>query len=135
MTSARRVMPDRTSVEGRHWLLDLVDCRCPRPLLADHRTLEAACVQACQAAGLSVVGRQFHQFSPGGVTGVVLLAESHLSVHTWPDERFAAVDVYICNHSEDNSAKGAALAEAMTVLFAAGDSSLRREVRRSSVDS
>ena len=95
-------------VDGRHWLLDFSGCRCASPLLADRATLEAACLDACNAAGLAVVGSRFHQFVPHGVTGVVLLAESHLSVHTWPDEHFAAVDVYVCNHAEDNGSKGRA---------------------------
>ncbi len=125
--------PAVSGVEGRHWLLDLADCQCARALLADRETLEAACVAACHAAGLRVVGQQFHQFTPAGVTGVVLLAESHLAVHTWPEQRFAAVDVYVCNHSVDNSTKGADLAQAMTLLFVAAQTGGRCEIRRGSV--
>ena len=119
-------------VDGRHWLLDFSGCRCAAPLLADRATLEATCLDACNAAGLSVVGSRFHQFVPHGVTGVVLLAESHLAVHTWPDERFAAVDVYVCNHAEDNGSKGERLSHAMASLFQA-DAVDERVLRRRSV--
>ena len=55
----------------------------------------------------------FHQFEPAGVTGVVLLAESHLSVHTWPELRFAAVGVYVCDFNRENAGRGGVLAEAI----------------------
>ena len=62
---------------------------------------------AVQAAGLSAVAERFHAFEPAGsgVTGVVLLAESHLAVHTWPELGAVTVDVYVCNFGADNSAK------------------------------
>ena len=51
---------------------------------------------ACRAAGATVLGARFHQFEPEGVSGVVLLAESHASVHTWPEARLATLDVFTC---------------------------------------
>ncbi len=62
---------------------------------------------------MQVVGDVFHQFAPSGVTGVVLLAESHLSVHTWPELRFAAVDVYVCDFNHANAERGEALVGAV----------------------
>ena len=66
---------------------------------------------------MQVVGEVFHQFEPAGVTGVVLLAESHLSVHTWPELRFAAVDVYVCDFNRENAGRGGVLAEAIQRAF------------------
>ena len=56
-------------------------------------------------SGLTVVGDSFHQFEPQGVTGTVLLAESHIAIHTWPEAGFVTVDVYVCNLQTDNTAK------------------------------
>ena len=63
--------------------------------------------------GLTVVGDAFHQFSPQGVTGTVLLAESHLAIHTWPEHGFVTVDVYVCNLATDNTAKAERLFRAL----------------------
>ena len=111
--------------QGQHWLLDLSDCACPAPLLRDADQLRRACVSACQVAGMQVVGDRFHQFQPAGVTGVVLLAESHLAVHTRPEIAFVALDIYVCDHSQQNTSKGAALKSAMRELFAAATVSAR----------
>ena len=69
------------------------------------RRLRALCLDAVRSAGLTVVGDSFHQFEPQGVTGTVLLAESHLAIHTWPEYGFVTVDVYVCNLATDNSDK------------------------------
>lgn len=102
---------------GHHWFLDLVDCQCTPELLTDLSTLKRFCLAACDTAGMQVVGEVFHQFEPAGVTGVVLLAESHLSVHTWPELRFAAVDVYVCDFNRENAGRGGALAQAIQRAF------------------
>jgi S-adenosylmethionine decarboxylase len=102
---------------GHHWFLDLVDCQCAPELLTDGDTLKRFCLTACDSSGMQVVGEVFHQFEPAGVTGVVLLAESHLSVHTWPELRFAAVDVYVCDFNRQNAGRGGALAELIQRAF------------------
>ena len=51
---------------------------------------------AAEAAGARIISSQFHRFSPLGVSGVVLIAESHLTIHTWPERGYAAVDVFTC---------------------------------------
>jgi S-adenosylmethionine decarboxylase proenzyme len=111
--------PAPQASSGMHWLMDLCDCDCQRELLEYADRLRERCVQACRDAGMRVVGERFHQFEPRGVTGVVLLAESHLAVHTWPEIRFAALDIYVCDHSQANTAKGAALVQAMQQMFRA----------------
>jgi S-adenosylmethionine decarboxylase len=73
------------------------------------------------AAGLTPVGAVFHVFPPpGGVTGVVLLAESHLAVHTWPERGVVTLDVYVCNVSGDNSAAASQVVDALVDAFAPG---------------
>ena len=67
--------------------------------------LRELCVAAAQRADLTVVGERFFQFEPQGVTGTVLLAESHLAIHTWPEAGFVTLDVYVCNYTTDNTGK------------------------------
>ena len=80
---------------GSHILADLdgVDGE----LLRDRNALESLLRQAALNAGSHVLGSHFHSFGDrGGVTGVVLLAESHISIHTWPEFEFAAIDIFMC---------------------------------------
>jgi len=63
------------------------------------------------------VGDRFYQFAPQGVTGTVLLAESHLAVHTWPEHGFVTVDVYVCNYTTDNTTKAEQLFEMVRDAF------------------
>jgi S-adenosylmethionine decarboxylase len=105
-------------MQGLHLIGDLFDCRCRSERLTDADGLRAFCVAAVRNAGLSPVADLFHTF-PGsaGITGVVLLAESHMAVHTWPEKCGATVDIYVCNFGADNSAKAHALGEAMRGYF------------------
>lgn len=105
-------------MQGLHLTGDLSDCRCRPALLTDAGLLEACCIQAVAAAGLMQVNQLFHRFAPGaGVTGVVLLAESHLAVHTWPELGSVTLDVYVCNYGSDNAAKAHALFDALCAVF------------------
>ena len=90
---------------GLQWIADLSDCACKAEVLEQAATLEAICLAAVSHSGLVSVGCSFHQFRPSGATGVVLLAESHLAVHTWPELRFVAIDLYVCNFLADNTVK------------------------------
>lgn len=84
-----------THAPGNHGLLDLYGC--DEILLKDEGRLKTALIAAAQAADATIVESRFHTFGgAGGVTGVLLLAESHISIHTWPEHRFAAVDAFIC---------------------------------------
>lgn len=79
---------------GRHLLLELKGCN--KAVLDDLKYLENALVSAAKEAGATVIDKSFHQFTPQGVSGVVLIAESHLSLHTWPEYAYAAVDIFTC---------------------------------------
>jgi S-adenosylmethionine decarboxylase len=112
-------------MQGLHLTADLHRCRCDGGWLLDAQTLGAACAQAVLAAGLQPVNQLFHTFpdtahGPGGVTATVLLAESHLCVHTWPEQRAVTLDVYVCNFGGDHSAKAQALLETLVALFQPG---------------
>ena len=79
---------------GRHLLVELYDC--DRDALNDLDLIRDVMVQAAIECGAVVLGESFHRFSPQGVSGVVVIAESHLSIHTWPEYGYAAVDVFTC---------------------------------------
>lgn len=79
---------------GRHLLLELSGCSAEA--LNDGAAVSAALRDAAVAAGATIVSAAVHHFSPCGLTGFVLLAESHLSIHTWPEAGYAAVDFYTC---------------------------------------
>jgi S-adenosylmethionine decarboxylase len=124
-------------MQGLHLTSDLLDCRCDPRWLVDADTLGAACVARAEAAGLQVVGRLFHAFpatpqGAGGVTATVLLAESHLCVHTWPEQRGATLDVYVCNFGADHSAKAKGLMAALEALFLPGRAE-RHSLRRGQI--
>jgi S-adenosylmethionine decarboxylase len=78
---------------GTHLLADLWGAS----QLDDPDHIDAALREAALAAGATILHSHFHHFSPnGGVSGVVILAESHISIHTWPERSFAAVDIFMC---------------------------------------
>ena len=109
-------------MQGLHLTADLHDCRCDSAWLLDAAQLGSACRSATLAAGLQVVNEVFHSFphsahGPGGVTATLLLAESHLCLHTWPEQSAVTLDVYVCNFGGDHSAKAQALMAALLALF------------------
>jgi S-adenosylmethionine decarboxylase len=109
-------------MQGLHLTADLYKCRCESAWLTEARQLGDWCVQAVEAVGLQAVNKLFHAFpgagdGPGGITATVLLAESHVCLHTWPEQRAVTVDVYVCNFGADHSAKARALMEALIARF------------------
>ena len=108
-------------MQGLHLTADLCGCNPHRPSFTDTAALRQLCLQAVQRHGLTAVGELFHRFDDGGgVTGVVLLAESHLAVHTWPELGAVTLDVYVCNFGADNSARARRLLDALVAAFAPG---------------
>jgi len=79
---------------GRHLIVEYHGC--DPVVLDDMERIERSMRQAARAAGAAIVASVFHPFSPQGVTGVVVVEESHLSIHTWPELGYAAVDFYTC---------------------------------------
>ncbi|MDP3512710.1 MAG: adenosylmethionine decarboxylase [Sulfuritalea sp.] len=91
-------------MNGLHILAEFHACQGDRRLLQDAALLAALCRRACASAGLEVVAAAFHQFPAAGATGALVLAESHLAIHTWPELGAASCDLYVCNYSQDNRA-------------------------------
>ena len=79
---------------GTHVLVELRECNAD--VLNDLRTVEATLINTAERIGATIIGHAFHQFSPQGVTGVVIISESHICIHTWPEHGYAAVDIFTC---------------------------------------
>lgn len=79
---------------GRHILAEFSGCDAARLSDLDH--ISAAMLGAAEASGATIITHNFHHFSPLGVSGAVIIAESHLAIHTWPEHRYAAVDFFTC---------------------------------------
>jgi len=79
---------------GRHMLLELFDC--DPEAINSLDIVKASMVEAAKRAQATIVDVVFHEFNPFGISGVVVIAESHLAIHTWPEYRYAAVDVFSC---------------------------------------
>ena len=121
-------------MQGLHLTADLHHCHCDSALLVDAPALLHLCVTAVEAAGLQAVNQLLHEFPAvagikSGVTATVLLAESHLCIHTWPEIRAVTLDVYVCNFAGDHSAKAHRLMDALLAAFKP-ESAERHELQR-----
>jgi S-adenosylmethionine decarboxylase len=115
-------------MQGLHLTADLHHCKGAAAAMTDTSALREICMAAVISAGLQPVGELFHRFpaapatvappGAGGVTGVVLLAESHLAVHTWPEIGAVTLDVYVCNLGADNTARAHSVLDALLQAFA-----------------
>jgi len=79
---------------GKQIILELYDC--PHDLLCDPKLISKVMNEAAEAMGATIVTSTFHHFSPLGVSGVVVIMESHLTIHTWPEYGYAAIDIFTC---------------------------------------
>ncbi|RKX32796.1 MAG: S-adenosylmethionine decarboxylase proenzyme [Candidatus Zixiibacteriota bacterium] len=84
---------------GRHLVAELADCNIE--FLNDLPFLEQVMKEAARISGATVVKTAFHRYNPQGLSGIVVIAESHLSIHTWPEYGYAAVDCFTCGSSVD----------------------------------
>jgi len=82
---------------GRHMLLELFDC--DPDAINSLDIVKTSMVEAAKRAQATIVDVIFHEFNPFGISGVVVIAESHLAIHTWPEYRYAAVDVFSCGET------------------------------------
>ena len=87
---------------AKQFIADLYDC--DREILNDVSAVERVLLDAARAAGATIIGHSFHRFSPHGVSGVVIIAESHISIHTWPEYGYAAIDIFTCGDLTENDA-------------------------------
>ena len=125
-------------MKGLHILAEFHDCACADQAMRDPAAVQRLCLAACASAGLTVVGQVFHGFgtpeAPAGATGAVVLAESHLAVHTWPELDAVTLDLYVCNYSRDHGPAARAALERLLAAFQP-DRCERREVERGRLDS
>jgi spermidine synthase len=116
-------------MNGLHLIGDLSGCRCDPQLLLDGGRFREKCIELVNASGLTIMDVSFHQFVGSGYTGAVVLAESHLAIHTWPETGSLTLDVYVCNYSADNSAKARRVFDAIIEHFQPTDAA-RHEIER-----
>lgn len=124
MVSVRqRTKGDSRHMHGLHLTADLYQCKGDERYMLDADAIAQLCRDQTEASGLTLVDDTWVKFppyegQPGGVTGTVLLAESHLAIHTWPETGSVTIDVYVCNFSDDNSGKARQLMEGVIAAFA-----------------
>ena len=107
---------------GEHYLIDFHDCDPNLIKFAD--PIRKIVLRAAKECGATILQQFFHQFEPEGVTGVVMIAESHISIHTWPENGFAAVDIFSCGEMRPQVA-----VDIMREDFRARESILKHVVR------
>ena len=118
---------------GRHILAELFECQ--PDILNDVQRIENYMKRAAIECGATIVSSTFHTFNPHGVSGVVVIAESHLTIHTWPEYRYAAVDVFTCGETINPEVAIRALKEYLraasikTVQISRGELQTGRELR------
>lgn len=86
-------------VLGRHLIAELAGCE--PDILNDREKLEIYMKEAVRASGATIVSSVFHRYNPQGISGVIVIAESHFSIHTWPEYGYAAVDFFTCGEEVD----------------------------------
>ena len=83
---------------GKQIILELYQCNAKK--LSNPQFIEEVMQQAATAMGATIVTSAFHHFAPNGVSGVVVIQESHLTIHTWPEHHYAAIDIFTCGDIE-----------------------------------
>ncbi len=89
----------KSQVLGHHFLVDFLTCDIQ--VINNLKKIREHLIKAAQLAEATIVSDTFHMFSPQGVSGVVIIAESHMAIHTWPEFACAAVDIFTCSEKMD----------------------------------
>ncbi|MCC5914934.1 MAG: S-adenosylmethionine decarboxylase proenzyme [Balneolaceae bacterium] len=84
---------------GKQILVEFYDCDSDK--INDVIYIENSLIQATKASNATIISHNFHKFSPYGVSGMVVIAESHVAIHTWPEYKYAAVDIFTCGDTID----------------------------------
>jgi len=99
---------------GNQLIVDFYDCGCEN--FDDLEWMENVMIEAANRARATIVDVVFHKFNPQGISGVVVIAESHFAIHTWPEHRYAAIDIFTCGDTLDSEAAIAYLATQLRCL-------------------
>jgi len=108
---------------GRHILIEYYDC--DPDILDNIQDIERVMKEAAVRSGSTIVESIFRKFDPHGISGVVMIAESHLAIHSWPEHRYAAVDIFTCGENVDSLVAYEFLKDA----FGAQDAEIRELLR------
>lgn len=105
-----------------HILADLYDCSGRQEYFTNKAKTRSVALRMIRRAGFKIVASRFHKFSAtadgdGGITGVVIVSESHLTIHTWPERKFVNLDVFFCNYSRDNTRKARAVFHEFSKIY------------------
>lgn len=105
-----------------HILADLYRCGCDPIYLIQKGRVRAKTLRLIRRAGFEIIASRFHKFlqnphGEGGITGVVIVSESHVTIHTWPERRYVNLDVFFCNYSRDNTRKARAVFREFRALY------------------
>jgi len=84
---------------GKHLIVELYGCE--EKLISDVNFVQSIMIESAKAARTTIIDSVFHKFQPYGVSGVVVIAESHLAIHTWPEHKFASVDFFTCGNKSN----------------------------------
>lgn len=96
---------------GRHSIIEYYGC--PSEIMNNLEVIEQAFLTAARKMGATIVASEFHQFNPYGISGMIIISESHLSIHTWPEYGYAAVDIFTCGEVIDPQVAHSILREAL----------------------
>jgi len=80
---------------GRHFIAEFYKCN--QVIINDKKAVETIMTEAVRISGATIIKPYFHTFSPQGVSGIIVISESHFAIHTWPEYRYAAVDLFSCS--------------------------------------
>ncbi|MDD3626012.1 MAG: adenosylmethionine decarboxylase [bacterium] len=84
---------------GKHFICDFFNCAPEK--ISNNEEIKEIIVSAIKQSGATIVETKMYHFEPYGLTGIVIITESHFSIHTWPEYRFAAIDFFSCNKNLD----------------------------------
>ena len=117
--TTKELLSSATPVLGKgiHILADFYNVSTGDAEMWNSQQLEKFCETKVAEVGLTQVGKLFYQFPGSGVTGTILLAESHIAIHTWPEKNYLTLDIYVCNVSQTNTDKARRLYEHFFNLF------------------
>ncbi len=105
-----------------HILADLHECNGHATFFTHKPKVRSYALRSIRRAGFKIVASRFHKFpatsvADGGITGVVIVSESHMTIHTWPERQFVNLDVFFCNYTRDNTRKARAVFREFRAIY------------------